>query len=364
MLMKIWTTASAALAFAYALNAAAANPSDSVAARTLPEKEVIAISIDNDLFVPSTTDRDFTAGIAITYSGRPGLEHWRKLDDMTGAIDHWLGIQPAAVADSDYTPSIEFGGYGFTPDNIESKATEYNDRPYASLVYLAAGRTYNSTDGNSAWTSSLTIGALGLSLFETAQNRIHRTIGSEQAEGWDHQISDGGELTFRYQAAYHNYWNSSSNPAQFKTTYFGSLGYLTETGIAISTRRGRISSPDNRFNPELVSYGERVNEAAATPFTGEESYFWGGAALKVRFYNAFLQGQFRDSHHTLSGSELRPVLVEAWAGYTRSFNQGFNQGFDRSLKLSYIIRAQSSEIRRGEGDRGLLWGGFVLSQSL
>ena len=328
------------------------NAADPTAA-TGQEKQVWAISTDNDLFVPRQTDRDFTAGVALTYAGRSGLEHWAGFDRALGAMDQLLHLNP--LRDSDYVPAIEFGVYGFTPDDIEATQLVTSDRPYASLVYLSASRVYRNTHNGDAWTSSLTIGALGLDVFEAGQNTVHRAIGAHQAEGWNHQISDGGELTFRYQTAYHDYWDLSSPSAQFKTTYFGSVGYLTEAGVALSTRLGRISSPDYRFNPELIAYGERVNEAAATPFGGREHYFWGGVAVKARAYNAFLQGQFRDSEYTLSGSELRPLLAEAWIGYTVSF--------DPHLKLSYVMRAQTSEVKEGDADRSLLWGGLVLSQS-
>lgn len=314
-----------------------------------------AISVDNDLFVPgSVRDVDFTGGMALSYSGRAGLEYWRNLDDTLEMLDRIIGPDNASFA---ITPSIEFGMYGFTPHAIEATGVLKNDRPYASLVYLSVSRTYQSgrADGD-AWSSSLTIGALGLDLFGDAQNRVHDMTGSKTASGWRHQVSDGGELTFRYQAAYHDDWDSNSETRHFKTTYFASAGYLTEAGIALSTRQGLISSPSHRFNPELISYGERVNEAAMTPDEANESYFWGGVSLKTRFYNAFLQGQFRHSAHTLDSDELRRVLTEAWVGYTASIMHG--------LKFSYFLRAQSSGIREGAADRSMIWGGFVISRSL
>jgi hypothetical protein len=319
------------------------------------DKQAWAISLDNDLFVPAGKDRDFTAGLALTYTGCAGVKYWQGLDDGLAALDDLHGLGASGHEASQVTPSIEIGSYGFTPDNIEARDVQQDERPYASLLYLSASRIYQATSGRDAWTSAITLGVLGADVFEGAQDGVHHVTGSDKPRGWDHQISDGGELTLRYQTAYHQYWNISSPSVELKTTYFGSVGYLTEGGIALSTRSGRISSPDYRFNPELISYGERVNDVAAAPYAGRESYFWGGVALKARAYNAFLQGQFRDSDHTLHASELRPLLAEAWIGYTLSFS--------RELKFSYVLRAQTSEIKKGEGDRNLLWGGLVLSQS-
>ncbi len=324
--------------------------------QTIREKEVWAFSIDNDLFTPGTSkDADFTGGLALTYAGARGKKYWNVLDTTLASIDSLSGT---GDEESSVTPSIELGVYGFTPEAIDSAELLENDRPYASLVYLSASRIYQKQPWGDAWFSSLTIGALGLDVFGDIQNDIHRLVNNEQAEGWHNQISDGGEITFRYQLAYLDYWERNrKNPSrQFKTTYFASVGYLTEVGVAVSTRQGLISSPSNRFNPELISYGERVNEVVATPTGGDENYFWGGVAIKARLYNAFLQGQFKHSEHTLEQDELRPLLLEAWAGYTLTLGRDF--------KFSYVIRGQSSEVRSGEGDRNLLWGGLVLSQTI
>lgn len=320
-----------------------------------PARSAWAVSLDNDLFSPLRTDRDFTAGFAVTYTGREGLPYWQGLDEVLEQLDVLSPLPLNLFGADSTTPSIEWGSYGFTPDEIEAKEVIEDDRPYASLLYVTNSRIYHVAGSSDAWSSSLTLGVLGLDVMEAAQNAVHGLTGSEKARGWGNQISDGGEPTFRYQLAYHHDWQSNTANMQFKTTYFGSVGYLTEAGVALSTRNGLISSPSHRFNPELITYGERVNDLVSTPTHGRESYFWGGVALKVRAYNAFLQGQFRHSDHRLSGDEVNYLLAEAWVGYTYSFVNDY--------KLSYVLRAQSSEIRSGEGDRTMVWGGFVLSKT-
>lgn len=332
--------------------------SASAAERSMDESDqdgVWAISIDNDLFVPfSSSDRDFTGGAAFTYSGAKGFGNWRYLDEVLGRVDSvfsFSGKKMEAI-----TPSIEFGFYGFTPDEIERARDIDYDRPYASLVYLSISRQYPMRSNGSSISTSLTFGVLGLDVVEAAQNEVHRIVGNDSEIGWRDQISDGGELTARYQVAYHDYWGDNTSSSRFKTTYFSSLGYLTEVGVAISTRRGLINSPDNRFNPELITYGERVNDTLATPNQGKERFFWGGVGFKARLYNAFLQGQFRNSPYTLDYEGLRPLIVEGWLGYTITLGEKF--------KLSYVLRAQSSELIGGAGDRGHVWGGFVFSGAL
>ena len=315
---------------------------------------VLALSTDNDLFAPSRTDRDYTAGVAITYSTNSVRFGENPFARSLGVLDSgWM----SALSPEGMTPranAVEFGVYGFTPETIDASEILYHDRPYSSLVYLSASRSYSGTGGNDGWTTSLTLGALGLDLFETGQNAIHPLVGSKKAEGWDHQISEGGEPTFRYSAAYHQYLQSSEPDSQFKVTYFGSVGYLTEFGAALVFRDGLISSPDNRFNPELMAYGERA--PGVSTGGGREAYFWGGLAVKARAYNAFLQGQFRNSDHELGANDVNILLGEVWAGYTHSLSGDF--------ELSYVLRVQTSEIKEGKGDRTLAWGGLVLSKQL
>ncbi len=59
-------------------------------------------------------------------------------------------------------------------------------------------------------------------------------------------------------------------------------------------RAGRFNSPWWGFAPELTDY-----MAAPVPTEnyrgGRELYVFLGARVKARAYNAFLQGQFRDS---------------------------------------------------------------------
>lgn len=318
-------------------------------------KQVWAVSLDNDLFTPfATSDRDFTGGMALTYADTQGADNWRYLDSLLGGIDDTFKFQSADRSTA--IPSVELGYYGFTPRATNTPEVVPNDRPYASLVYLSLSRQYPIKTNRRSISTSLTIGVLGLNIMESAQRAVHRVTDSDDVQGWHNQVSDGGELTARYQIALHEEWNGNTPFSRFKTTWFASLGYLTEAGVAFSTRQGLISSPDNRFNPELIAYGERVNETATTPNHGEERYFWGGIGLKARAYNAFLQGQFRDSVHMLDADALQPLIVEGWLGYTFTIGNAY--------KASYVLRAQSSEIQGGEGDRSHVWGGIVVSRGV
>ena len=86
----------------------------------------------------------------------------------------------------------------------------------------------------------------------------------------------------------------------------------------------------------------------------KEFYFWFGASVKYRFYNAILQGQARDSAVTFGRSGLEHVIGEAWMGVTKEFGRGW--------RGSLVIRGRTEEIK-GPSAREPVWGSIILSKA-
>tara|TARA_A100001391_G_scaffold184201_1_gene151863 strand:- start:3384 stop:4574 length:1191 start_codon:yes stop_codon:yes gene_type:complete len=317
-----------------------------------PDQESWSFAFDNDALVPTGRDQDYTYGLSFSYTGRDVRDAWYSLNPVLGALDRLVGVDGRAP-ESIEGHSIEFGLFGFTPENKEVSTPIDDDRPYASLIYLSQSRVRIDRRENVAWHSSLTLGALGLAIVGNGQNAVHKVIGSEHAEGWDHQVSDGGEPTARYTVARQKYFDVADN-LEVKSTLQASAGYLTEARWSLSFRGGRIAEPWWRFNPELTSYGDGAARDNGGP-SRTESYLWGGAAVVARGYNAFLQGQFRDSEVSYDSNELNHMILEAWLGYTQSFSSGW--------RLSYVLRGHSSEVREGTADRNVLWGGLIVAKT-
>jgi hypothetical protein len=313
-----------------------------------------ALAFDNDLLAPGHRDRDYTYGVNLTYSGESAVDADISLKTPLAVIDDALGVD-SWVAKPRHNYSLEAGLFGFTPKELERSDIDKTDRPYAGLVYFSSSHEQIDMENNIAWNTTLTLGVLGLSVVGDLQNTAHQETSGVNARGWNHQISDGGELTARYVIARQDYLESFSDSVELKSTVQASAGYLTETSWGLSLRAGRIISPWASFNPDLISYGEKSTYSNNTSTTNEH-YFWTGFTLKARFYNAFLQGQFRDSDFSYSYSGLRPLIAEAWAGYTYAFKQGY--------RVSYVLRAQSSEIKRGDGNRSVVWGGLIFAKTI
>jgi len=317
-----------------------------------------ALFIDNDLFALAGRDRDYTGGLSFTLAGTKAATHSFSLDSGLGQLNRLFSI---ALDSRDIRHSFKVGLTAFTPEQTELTTPQLDDRPYASLVYIANSRQHLNHRERRSVITTLTFGALGLKIGSALQNGIHSIVGSEKAQGWDNQISDGGELTFRYSIAHQKTtwarYRGGMNNIEIKRAVRGSVGYLTGATAGISARWGRINSPWWSFNPQLSDYAEKSAPQAATSnrsSSSSEFYFWAGANLHFRAYNAFLQGQLRDSAVSYSSDELEHLLLESWLGVTKVFGSGY--------RVSYLIRNQTSELKQGNGDRAITWGGLMIGK--
>lgn len=307
-----------------------------------------AITLDNDILVPASRDQDYTYGLNIKAAGDQTPHFFGSLHRPLGAIDHWIGLsnQPAST-----NRDIEYGLYGFTPEQIDQSAANHDDRPFASIVYTTSSHTYTDHDTGATWRTALTIGVLGLDLVGDTQNEIHRLTNSDPARGWDQQISDGGELTGRYSIAKQTTLLTPTPGIAVTSTTQGSIGYITEASWGINLMIGD-TTPHSGPNPALTTYAEQAAQTLGNTQLSTH-HFVAGFAVKARLYNAFLQGQFRDSAVDYDHGDLNHTLLEGWIGAGRHFG--------RHWQVNYLLRGHSSEITTGSGDRNVIWGGLTLS---
>ncbi len=285
-----------------------------------------SIQFDNDLFSGTHRDQDYSWGLAATF------------------------------ADS-ATTATQVGLIAMTPrDLLVDEAT--SDRPYASLVFVTrAGMQVDEVAGRATYTS-VTVGALGLGAAEFLQKNVHAALGGKEPHGWSRQVSNGGEPTARIVRA--EQWLLVSGAPwaggrpEIKATLSGSAGFLTEGSAAISLRWGRVTSAWWSHTPELTDYIatpiKTFNGVAVEP----DVYFFTGARLKARAYNALLQGQFRHSDVRVAADDVSRLQGEAWAGIVTSWS---------TLRVSYTLRIASPEVETGPASRTLLWGSIAVDKT-
>jgi len=209
----------------------------------------------------------------------------------------------------------------------------------------------------------LSLGVLGLPFAGAIQTFIHEENDlNEVPRGWDHQISDGGEPTARVswsrQSLLASNFQAEATEYEIKWGRQASVGYQTEASLSLSGRWGRINTPWWSFTPDRAEY---VSEPAPVIGTSTRSdvrelFLWAGLKLRLRAYNAFLQGQFRPSEVEADSSDIERWVGEAWIGVTWQFS--------RLWRVSYVLRHQTAELERGAGNRSLTWGGLLFSRDV
>ncbi|HEC07349.1 MAG TPA: lipid A deacylase LpxR family protein [Thiolapillus brandeum] len=309
---------------------------------------------DNDLLTGQTTDRDYTGGLAFTWSGARAQQNPVSLDKWRAGIDRLTGFGNLYRSSEHVSfHSQQAGMTLFTPDDIESRAPVYDDRPYASLFFLSNTEFTVQPEADIAWLSRLSVGFLGLGLAEDVQGVLHAVTGSDTPNGWQNQISAGGEPTFLLTCAMQNKLHAS-NTWQLKTEYEANLGFITDINAGFTWRWGRIRSPWWSFNPYQSKYIQQSMPVFSSRGRKNEFYLQAGARLNLRLYNALLQGQFRDSAVTIGSGDLRHLLAEYWLGATLEFGKAYY--------ASVFLRGLSSEFR-GPGSRNAAWVGLVFARA-
>lgn len=276
-----------------------------------------ALVHDNDnLPHPGNTLRDdnYSAAYELRVNGR-GVERVGLTRPLVG-LDWLTGVSRRHARAVRRYHSAQLIGVVYTPDRIDTAAVQTDDRPYASLMALTVSRTsVGGTALDRVWSSELSVGMLGLDVPGDVQRLIHRTrrwmtgnLVPVDPLGWRNQISDGGEPTALYRVGYQRRLAGDGGFARRKHWEVvgegeGSIGYHTTAAAAVAARVGAFTSEFWEFPRGVAS---RAVGPQAAPNGGRRWDLFGFAVVRPRVvaYNALVQGQFRDSVHTVSPRRL------------------------------------------------------------
>lgn len=308
----------------------------------------LGVYFDQDMFVPGTNDdRDYTMGIGIEVFQDQGPLY--LLRDLLTRIEPLVGLDRRCGR---LYQSYLLGAVTYTPDDIGNPQPILDDRPYASLLYLANKKVV--ADDQRALGVELMVGALGLNIANTVQTALHGwyrgvTGASEPVDpqGWDYQISDGGEPTLRLRLAdtrrlaHGRGWDLAH-------AWDVNLGFQTNASIGLSARAGQLSSPFWSIPYDPINRGNFV-----PAFGGDEFYLWAAGRLRGVVYDALLQGQFRDSAVTVAGDDVRRFVWEAGIGVTGGWSR---------YQLTFSVNAKAGDTRLSDAPDEHFWGGLYLSR--
>ena len=308
----------------------------------------VGIYFDQDMFVPGANDdRDYTMGIGVEVFQDQGPLY--LMGGLLERLDPLVGFDRRCGR---VYRSFLLGAVTYTPDDIGNPEPIFDDRPYASLLYLANKQVV--ADDTRALGVEIMVGAMGLNVAEHVQTTLHqwyRDVSGDSEpvdpEGWRYQISEGGEPTIRLRLADSRRFARGRN-WDLAHSWDLSLGFQTNASIGLSGRLGDLNSPFWSIPYDPISRGNFV-----PAMKGDELYVWAAGRLRVVAYDALLQGQFRDSTVTVDYDDMRRLVWEAGIGVTRGWS---------NFQLTFSINAKAGDTRLDDAPDEHFWGGLYLSR--
>ena len=305
-----------------------------------------------DEYTDLNEDRNYTLGLGFSITGADTADNY--LADLREWIDGRIGIDSLSTSNPlENVNAFDFGMTAFTPGDLEDENVIPGERPYASLFYISSAKMRAYNDGH-ALKTRFVLGVLGLDYAGNLQRYLHNDLGLSKKDprGWANQISDGGELTALYAVERTEVLREDrAGWIDYDLTYTvsGNVGYYVDSAIGFDVRLGRITSPYYAHSANPLS---AYNHGNCVSCRADDNFLFFSYRIRAVLYNAFLQGQFRDSTHTLDDDEIERILHEAGGGWTYHVLDGF--------QLTYALNYKSSEIK-GAYARSHWWGGLYFS---
>lgn len=311
--------------------------------------------IEQDLFYlldpDKNEDRDYTIGIDVALHGEIASRSY--LYDALHYLDEIVGFDRGMWQGS-LQRSTHLGVAVYTPDDLANPDPIYDDRPYASLIYWSNKTRRIRTDGQAGIATELTFGVLGTEIAKAVQTFIHklqREISNSdtpvEPRGWDHQISEGGELTFRYHIEYKHLLTQGAW-YDFSSAMIGNLGYQTDASAGLLWRVGKRASHFAFFEPQPAQQFNQFSDIS----TQQDNYLYLYYQLTGVVYNELLQGGFRDSDVTFGSDQIERLVQTLAIGWTQTLESG--------TRLTFAQYMRSPEFK-GPNSHTHYWGGFYLT---
>ncbi|MED5421802.1 MAG: lipid A deacylase LpxR family protein [Pseudomonadota bacterium] len=292
----------------------------------------LTLTLENDMFA-SSNDQNYTHGTRLTYFD-VGMES----PDIIAALDCFL---PFFTFNETTSVAYSIGQNLYTPDNIQRRIPDPNDRPYAGFLYGSAG--FSTVNADTIDSLELTLGVIGpWSLGEEVQETVHDFVGADDPSGWDHQLKNELGVILSWQRNWPEIYATDISDFHFRVSpHIGaSLGNLYTSGaggvtLPLTPKKDQWQAPPARVRPSIPGNGFFAvpdNHFAWTAFIGLD-----GRAFAR---NIFLDGNsFRDSPSV----DKKPFVGDASAGISLTYG---------AAQISYTVNWRSKEFD-GQDDASL-----------
>lgn len=243
--------------------------SDKIESASEKDKQLI-IGIMNDSLTPQMTDRHLTSELKIGY--------------MSEKLPSFFDWYTDEYSENYYIVTLTQQIY--TPEDIENPELIEEDRPYAGWAHLTFAIAKNS--GRDLEMTVLDFGVIGEKSFAAdTQIWLHELIGSDDPNGWEHQLNDEIGINLTHARARNFRVEDERFAADITPYVIGSIGNVnTSVTTGVMARFG-LNVPDDN-----VLGFEPANEE-------DETRLYGFATINASYVarDIFLDGNtFSDSH--------------------------------------------------------------------
>ncbi|NQZ14645.1 MAG: lipid A deacylase LpxR family protein [Alphaproteobacteria bacterium] len=284
----------------------------------------LSFSYENDL-IGAGTDENYTSGLRVSYfdtetSVPPGID---TLADMIPTFD----------LNGTTSTFFTFGQNIYTPENINIRQLQRNDRPYAAWLYGSVGLA--TAENNHLDELEVTLGVVGPeALGEQTQKLIHRHVtDSDIPKGWSNQLDFEPGVILSWRRRWPVFYTANIGDFRFRLepdinvslgnvyTYAGTGGVIT-----FGPYKSRLQDTPPRVRPAMPGTG-----FFDTPDQEFNWYLFAGLDGRAIGRNIFLDGNtFKGSHSV----DKRHFVADA--------NAGIAFGYD-DYRLSYTLNYRTKE---------------------
>ncbi len=287
----------------------------------------MALKVDNDGVL--AVDRDYTSGVALTYSTPATLLD--NVDLFLNRPQKW---------------QFSLGHKMWTPIDVNERVPRRNERPYAGYLFLQTHYLilpHGFSAHSNATAFSLLLGTTGeAAKSEQAQTFIHSITGTTQPEGWAYQIDNQvagavGVQHFRqvqHKKASRYHYDSSllleGNIGNFRSDL--ASGLIWRWGQSLNQSIGSIDiSSELPFRPGWITA------------TTESWFTFYGLKARYRFNDTTLEGPQNTvpDQNQLMEVSLKPFQFETLLGITY-FNRDYGASFSLAAKTAEFHQSKQS----------------------
>ena len=227
--------------------------------------------LDNDLYTSTVNDKYYTNGFEIYYRYLNSPKSEKVVKKIT---------------------EFRIAQYIYNPQTIRASRIDYNDRPFAGVLFAEAGINQFFTN-QSTLKLTAQVGFMGPNAFgKETQRRFHKVFSYKPVTGWEYQIHNAllvqTEVFYGKKLITLNDKNTFDILAQAEVKVGTIWNEITAGPVLRIGFKKLLSSSESNLYDASLRYDKKYRESS-------EFYFFMSPKLNYQIYDATIQGSlFQD----------------------------------------------------------------------